>query len=409
MRAGRTCGALALLLVGLARLSFAAEEPGADELFQRARELAFSGRRQEARELCAAILERNPGYHDVRILLGRLRAWDGEHERARELFREVLDETPDYADARCALIDDWLWTGRPEAALAEAERGLAISPDHPELAQRRARALALLAHPGEAPRSVGPAAGDEPAGVDAGRPLYEPPDEALRNRLSADYGFEDFDDDTERWHELSLGYRRETRAGPVLGWLNLARRFGETGQQVELEAYPRLPGRNYLFVNLGLSSGEFPDLSYAGEVYHNFPRGWEASAGFRRLEFQTSDLTIYTATGARYVGPYWISLRPSYIDKSSGRAVSAGLSVRRYFDGRHEYAELAIGGGASNEDRLIIGREGDLDSFRLRLELRRRVRRGLILKGSVGYRSREFESGPTRGSVFAGIGLEKYF
>jgi hypothetical protein len=36
--------------------------------------LAFSGERQEARELCFQILDRNPDYHDARVLLGRLYA-----------------------------------------------------------------------------------------------------------------------------------------------------------------------------------------------------------------------------------------------------------------------------------------------------------------------------------------------
>src|SRR5688572_10610104 len=57
---------------------------GNDELFDKARQLAFNKQRQEAREVCAVILEKNPDYFDARILLGRLHSWDGNYEIARK-------------------------------------------------------------------------------------------------------------------------------------------------------------------------------------------------------------------------------------------------------------------------------------------------------------------------------------
>ena len=44
---------------------------GVDELFQRARETAFAGKREEARTMLLTILERSPDYTDVRIFLAR--------------------------------------------------------------------------------------------------------------------------------------------------------------------------------------------------------------------------------------------------------------------------------------------------------------------------------------------------
>ena len=68
-----------LLAAGLALWG----QEGVDELFARARRHAFDGKRPEALELCRAALQRSPGYHDIRILMGRIHAWDGRYEEGR--------------------------------------------------------------------------------------------------------------------------------------------------------------------------------------------------------------------------------------------------------------------------------------------------------------------------------------
>lgn len=54
-----------------------------DGAFMQARQLAFDGEREEARELAYAILEVPPEYLDVRILVARTYSWDGRYEEAR--------------------------------------------------------------------------------------------------------------------------------------------------------------------------------------------------------------------------------------------------------------------------------------------------------------------------------------
>ena len=65
-----------LILTGTALA--AQETEGVDELFARARRLAFQGKRAEALDLCRLALQRSPDYHDIRILAGRIHTWDGK-------------------------------------------------------------------------------------------------------------------------------------------------------------------------------------------------------------------------------------------------------------------------------------------------------------------------------------------
>jgi tetratricopeptide (TPR) repeat protein len=110
----RAARVVLVAVLALAARSAAAEE-GTESAFERARRLAFSGERRQARELCLEILEERPDHWDARVLLGRLYAWDKEYGLAREELTRVLQAKPDYADARNALIDVELWSHHPEA------------------------------------------------------------------------------------------------------------------------------------------------------------------------------------------------------------------------------------------------------------------------------------------------------
>ncbi len=241
-------------------------------------------------------------------------------------------------------------------------------------------------------------------------PAADPESGETRNKISASTTFESFDDDTDSWKELTLDYRRSTRYGSIIGRVNLAQRFDDEGSQFEIDAYPRLRKKTYAYLNVGVSSTDlFPELRYGAEIYHNFPHGYETSIGFRQLEFDTSDVTIYTGTLAKYVGNYWISWRPNYVSKDDGSSYSNGLSVRRYFGGRYEYAEVSVGGGTSNEDGVVTDFDDRLDSFRARAELRRRITPQVIVKGQVGYRDQDFEFDRKRQSFVFGLGIERHF
>ena len=169
-------------------------------------------------------------------------------------------------------------------------------------------------------------------------------------------------------------------------------------------------------VNVGVSSSRlFPDLRYAAEAYHNFPNGWEASLGFRRLEFDNSNVTIVTGTVAKYYGNWWISLRPNYVIKDPGNSTSASISARRYLGSRWEWAGFTVGGGLDETTFASVGgpidpsRRVTLSGFRFVGEIRKRITPQVILRGNAGYREDDLTQDRTRRSVFITFGAEYHF
>jgi len=408
---GKTVASL-LLFAALASpgTPLRAEGQSSDEMFSRARQLAFEdGDRESARELCRQILERSPDYTDVRVFLGRLFAWDKDYESARRELRGVVEERPDNDDARSALIDVELWDDRPEEALRLADEGLALDPRDAGLLERRMRALDDLGRSQEAFEAAEAAFRIDPSSRTLRRSYHRLLDEFLPNKLSFDYQYESFDDDFADWHFYSIAYRRVLGFGSLIGRVNYADRFDDTGAQGEVDAYVDVGENSYLYLNLGYSSSHlFPDYRYGAEYWHNFPNGWEGSLGFRLLDFDTSNVWIYTGSIAKYLGNYWISWRPNYVDKDDGSSFSNGLAVRRYLGGRFEYAELSASGGVSNEDNLPSNVDDRLNDFKIKAELRRHVAPRWILKGAIGYRDQELSFGD-RGSYFIRIGVDRFF
>ena len=404
--------ALALVLVTVATVALGAD---ADEQFQEARSLAFAGRYIDARALCEEILADHPNYYDVRILLGRTYAWDSQYDAARREFLQVLESRPGYSDARSALCDVELWSHNPDAALRHADEGLAIDSENPDLLERRARALAHLGREEEAAEAAREVLRVEPGRQSSKKLYHRLIDVISLSKIAGDVALETFQEDLDNWYFADIEYRYRFNWGSILGRVNWARRFGQTGVQYEVDAYPRIGYKTYLYVNAGVSSSSlFPDYRYAAEAYHNFKHGWEASLGFRQLEFDTSDVTIVTGTVAKYLGNWWISFRPNYVIKDDN-STSAAVSVRRFFGNRREWAGFTIGGGLDRTDAALPGGPTDpsqrvtLAGFKLLGEIRKRISATVILKGAAGFRSDDLTADRTRRSFVFTFGAEYYF
>jgi YaiO family outer membrane protein len=213
-----------------------------------------------------------------------------------------------------------------------------------------------------------------PSHSEAYKKLVEFRPDVLKNNIRATYTLDLFDPDFSRrpWQIASLAYGRKTKLGTVIARLNLAERFGESGLQGEVDAYPRINENNYCYLNYGYSSsGVFPRNRAGLEWYHNFPKAFEGSVGMRLLDFRGSTVGIYTFTVGKYAGNYWISLRSFFTPGSDGTSVSGLIQVRRYFADPENYFGLRLGYGVSPDDNrnlLDSNRQLTLKTRSVRLE-----------------------------------------
>ncbi len=381
-----------------------------DETYARARRLTTEGQREAARQACLDALRRSPDYHDIRILLGRLDTWDRRYDEGRAAFRYVLDRRPDYLDAREALIDLETWSGHPREALRVCEEGLALSPGNTTLWFRKARLLKAAGDPAAALAAAQRAVAADPGNAPARALLQDLVELNQRDKLALSYTYDHFDRTFDPWRTVTVAATHRFDLGSAILRVNHATRFGETGDQVEVDAYPHLAEGTYAYLNAGYSGDAiFPRTRSGAELYHNFPRGIEASLGLRHLQFPGSGVTIYTGSLGKYWGSYLVTLRLNTTPGSAGNSNSGSLAVRRYFAEAEDYLTVTAGTGVSPDQPSATLERLNLRSRTLGFSGQMRAGRRFLLLASLAYERQEVSATAERAQTTASAGFEWKF
>ena len=334
---------------------------GVDDLFAVAREEAFDGKRQEAREKLLHILESSPNYAEVRILLGRTYAWDGKYQEAIDQLKQVVASDPNNIDGINALTDAYQWSDDYESALQTANMGLRLQSSSNDFLYKKASALNSLERYQEAMTVINQLLAINPSDERATSLRNTIQASKQRYTTSASVGIDVFNNknyDPAYYASLQLG--RSNDWGSSIARLNYSYRFNTSGVQGEIDLYPRIAKGLYGYLNYGFSNSSlFPDHRLGAEIFSRLPKSMEASLGLRYLLFSPNDIFIYTGSFGIYHKNLWISLRPFITpDKAAGTSVSVGTTIRRYFGNPEDYLELNGGIGYSPEIRLLQSTEG---------------------------------------------------
>lgn len=322
-----------------------------DAAFLTARDLAFAGKRPEGRQLALRILDRYPGYLDIKTFIGRTYAWEGDYLMARKTFAQVAAANPKTLDNYLAWIDAERWADDGLKAMDVADEGLQFFKDDAELLYRKAKLLSLSGKMAEAKMLAQKILRKQPKHRDAYVLLQELRSQLLDNDLSAGFSYEEFSKYFSPARFAFVQGSRATYLGSVVARLNYANRFGMQAIQPEIDLYPKI-GRNfYAYLNAGFSNGLlFARQRYGAEIFASLPHSLEASAGLRFLSFSPqSKVTIYTGSLGYYTGNFWLSLRPYLTPDSARTSMSAALTVRRYFKNPEHYFSVRVGAGFSPE------------------------------------------------------------
>lgn len=233
---------------------------------------------------------------------------------------------------------------------------------------------------------------------------------APRHSLGVDYSYQNFHGDIAPWHLAAFTVGRRAAAGSVIGRLNVARRFGESGTQAELDAYPRLWRGAYAYLNIGRSTSPiFPGWRSGAELFTSLPSAYEASLGYRQLRFGGAPVTLLTGSVGKYTGNYWLSLRPYVRSRQSGTSASASLTVRRYGEDGDHYLGARAGYGSTPSDQLVPDQVDRTSSFTASVQGSRAVARDVIGTWTIGYDREDIVPGRTRRSLGGSGGLKYLF
>ena len=369
-----------------------------DELFKQARDLGFSGKREQARELCRNILESKPGYHEVRVFLGRLFLWDKQYDAARKEFLQVLRERPDYKDAYNALIDAEYWTKNLDLGLKYCDAGLRVDSINEDFLLKKTKVLMKKEDYSLAAETVEQLLEINPSHREGLLLLERIQYSTELFKISQKYRFDGIKKqgrDLEPWHLFSLELSAKVVLGTLIGRVNYASRtFGSSvkyGRQFEIDAYPKFANGFYAYLNAGYSRDSiFPKYRFGGELYCSLPASFEFSAGIRYMEFSSSNVLIYTGNLGKYYKNYWFSVRPFITDKSSGLSVSTLLLIRKYIRSRDNYLGLSLGYGSSPVEIFYLEDIERLNSYKIGVEINRLLNRSLVIKCLLRFEREEY-------------------
>jgi YaiO family outer membrane protein len=353
---GLTC-----ILIFTNLLSFA---QGVDSLFMQARQFAFNGERVKAREICDEILKQSPTYTDVRILKGRTFSWDGEVENAKAEFNKVLAYDSTNVDAWSSISDVEYWNDHAPQSLAAAEGGIRFNPGNRELLLKRARALVDLKRYDDARAQI-----KEIKLIDSVCTACKPMlDRIYReqavNYISTGYQIDYFNEVFAPFHAEFLQVGTKLKGSTFIVRLNFNQRFDTTGFQPEVDYYPSIGKKMYLYVNYGFSNTAlFPNHRVGLELYRSMKHGFELSVGGRYMNFTGSEVFIYTGSVTKYLGNYAFIVRPFITPSPETKSFSrsAIFNVRKYTTDENNYVGLVGGLGFSPDQRAFLTNFG-LDS-----------------------------------------------
>lgn len=222
--------------------------------------------------------------------------------------------------------------------------------------------------------------------------------------VAARYEYTHLDDTAEPWQygSVEAGVRRARLTS--IGRLNLASRFGDSGQQIEVDLYPARAGLGYAYLSGAWSEGgPFPDLRLAAELFATLPRAYEASAGVVYMDFGGDDVSILVASLGRYMGNYWVAVRPSYTTVGSELAVT--LTARRYLRTPGEFVTARLFAGSTPEE--IATRGTRLETLGVQADGQLELTRRWLILPLVAVAREEVSGGDEEGTrlrLTAGIG-----
>ena len=369
-----------------------------DAAFQEARELAFDGKRSEARELAYSILELSPDYHGVRILIARTYSWDGKYDEARKELEYVLENQPNHKDALSASIDNEIWAENPEIAVEIAIRATRFYPSDEDINLKRAEAHIANEQESEAIRVLNHIEDINPSSSQAQSLRQSIAISGQKYTLTAAYTGDRFSEVFDMQHKSYVQLSRRTPIGSVIGRVNYSHRFETNGIQPEIDFYPSLIDGWYGYLNFGYTTSSiYPQYRVGAELYKNLPKGFEASLGFRHLQFSGGGVTIYTGSISKYWRSWFFTIRPYITPSDVDFSRSINASARYYFSGPENYVTLSAGFGFSPEERRFQDVSGDVFFVRsdyISLDLFKEIQYDLAFFGGLSLANQELTFDP---------------
>jgi YaiO family outer membrane protein len=374
-----------------------------DKLYSDARDLAQKKHYPEAREKALLVLKRSPNYHDAQILIARTYAWENKFDSARIELNKAYLIAPEYRDALLAGIDIEYWSGNFDKALKLCDNALIKYPGDKDFLLKKAQILLAMGKEQEAQEILASVLEQNPYNYQVNFLLSKL--KKYRKRLIAEHTLDYYSNPQKYlWQCYSLQFQKDEKWGTWVGKFNLGNlqvnNYDVTQKkyiQFEVDAYPHLSSKSYMYLNYGFSPGNFFPTHRAGaEYFRSFGSGWEGSAGGRYLNYENGLIKhtfIFTGSVGKYYNSNWFSLRPFLIFNYKEISQVYYLFYRHYLNDINNYIGCAVGYGSSPDEtsnRLDQVYMWSFKSYRLRFDIQHKLGDRVILRAMLGNTIEEY-------------------
>jgi YaiO family outer membrane protein len=201
-----------------------------------------------------------------------------------------------------------------------------------------------------------------------------------------------------------LGYRWSR--GGVNADLIRTHRFDETDQTIGVEAYLPAGRRAALYLRGSFTPDALvvADLDLTIEATRALGAGWEGTLRYRRMEYPTEAVNVFTGGAGRYVKQWYLRFNASFVPREGQTGWATALAARHYFDPRRPESTLDLFADVGRE--VVTLAPPQAPDLRLTTTIGGRWQRPLSRRAGVSlllYRSTE-EAAPDR----IGTGLTAY-
>lgn len=331
-----------------------------DDQFKAARELAVSGRYDEALSAYTNLLLSSPGNADVLLGRGQVYAWLRRWRESELDLLAAIAAAPNYSDAWSALGNTYVWSEQPKLAIDAYGHWLSLSPKEPAPYIARGRVYRTLGDfkaartDFEAAAALGADASQLKDDLASLTIRVQNPEAAVPSgylwSASLTGSLTQFTHTRSDWNESTLSLRRYFDRGSLAVELLGAHRFDTNDQAWALDAYVNLWNRSY--ANLRYQNAPqaslFPGRAWRAELFQGVGEGWELSASYDRLEFPGTAINTVGIGVGKYVGDFYLRAQRLQVGGSSG--ASHRFLARYYYAGNaDDYFEFRGGSGRSDQ------------------------------------------------------------
>ena len=334
------------------------KETNTDLILKKATELYKSGETERTLRYTRRGLELAPEYHDIRILQVRtLWALEKRMEADKDLFY-LLEKASGYIEVKPLALQRINKAATTAEGLEYLHRLESVYPE--EIAIQIAKAQLLLEEDRkkEARALAGYYISSSKLSGEQRYVLQQILNRTVSQEIGLSYQHISFSDEYSRndsWNNGSLEYQHNFGRTPVLARVSYTDRSYDQSLLYELEAYPVISNRFYLYTNLGVSEGTlFPDFRSSVSLYYNFATAFEGEIGGRLLNFQGKGHATAIAGISLYSGKFLFNARGFLGPVRQNKLVqNYQANARYYLNMADNYLFARLGSGISPDERVI--------------------------------------------------------